>query len=86
MKITIDATPTELAELIFALVDYDVDVDDDDEEEEDDDDDVPRSKGIKITFDGDFISRLKNKTDSDKKHDIDNVAKAIISLLKKHTT
>ena len=44
MKITIDATPTELAELIFAIIDYDFadydrDDDDDDEDEDDDDDD-----------------------------------------------
>lgn len=35
MKITIDATPAELAELIFALVDCDVEVDDDGEDEDD---------------------------------------------------
>ena len=37
MKITIDITPAELAELIFALVDCDVEIDDDEEEEFDED-------------------------------------------------
>lgn len=39
MKITIDATPQELAELIFALVDADFEIDDDEKEEFDTDDD-----------------------------------------------
>lgn len=41
MKITIETTPQELAELIFALVDCDFEVEDDEEEEfdtEEDDD------------------------------------------------
>lgn len=33
MKITIDITPQELAELIFALVDAEIEIDDDDEPE-----------------------------------------------------
>lgn len=55
MKITIDATPAEIAELLFILVDYDVDVDEDDEDEDDDEDDeddedVPRTKVFKNTI------------------------------------
>lgn len=37
MKITIETTPQELAELIFAFVDCDFEVDDDEEEEFDED-------------------------------------------------
>lgn len=37
MKITIETTPQELAELIFTLVDCDFEVDDDEEEEFDED-------------------------------------------------
>ena len=33
MKITIETTPAELAELVFALVDADFEVDDDEEED-----------------------------------------------------
>ncbi len=40
MKITIETTPQELAELIFNLVDCDVEVEDDEEEEFDTDDDA----------------------------------------------
>lgn len=40
MKITIETTPQELAELIFALVDCDFEVEDDEEEEFDTDDDA----------------------------------------------
>lgn len=36
MKITIETTPQELAELIFNLVDCDVEVDDDDGDTDDD--------------------------------------------------
>lgn len=36
MKITIETTPQELAELIFNLVDCDVEVDDDDDTDDDD--------------------------------------------------
>ena len=40
MKITIETTPQELAELIFNLVDADFEVDDDEEDEDDTDDDA----------------------------------------------
>lgn len=51
MKITIETTPQELAELIFALVDCDVEVEEDEEEEfgtDDDDDAVIRRAKLDV--------------------------------------
>lgn len=75
MKITIETTPQELAELIFALVDCDVEIDDGEDEDDepeglidDDDDEKISLDKIVIPCDRAIVKkRLRTMLDSLKK-------------------